>query len=227
MADVAKVREACARLTPPRPDAFRDELWGEIDLRERVAARRRRAFAIATVVVLIAAIAAAGVFALGKATASVVDKTVACAVPVQGGVPVFDVGGGVRGRTYYSNAWHMIPASAGVSIPPQLELVAVQSALEGFILDKNVCEPAQPVPFGHSGLSLDGVYRLGDLPAGPAKRCFAGNRIRIRLRITLSKDGKPVKAVLAVRGREPIAYVTWTPTRIAAYFSSDCRDSPY
>src|SRR4051794_40086062 len=85
----------------PRP-RFREELWELAEQRERSAARRWRALALAAVVVAAAALSGvAGVLAYGRQSAVTIDRTIACPVPIQGGVPEFHLYAVARGKMMF------------------------------------------------------------------------------------------------------------------------------
>lgn len=216
---------------PPRP-RFREELWEKAQARDREVARRWRAAAVVFAVVAIAAVSAAGVFALGSGTARTTDRTVSCPVPIQGGVPVFQLRAGAQARTYYSDAWHDVAGLMLITVGPQMaQLAGVTSAVGGYGLDSNICSTTAPIPLAPSGLPLEAVLTpktsgLGSSMGG--KSCLVGSRITIRLRTIFGSSGAPIAARLAVRtGKRPrpVVYLDWTPRRITAYVSSDCRDA--
>src|SRR6185437_14091707 len=94
---------------PPAHDGFHDELWQRIEMDERTGRRRRRALALLAAGAALAALSAAGVLALGSESGGVVDRTLRCSVPEQGGVNVFNLFARVKGQA---------PAAVGIDSGP-------------------------------------------------------------------------------------------------------------
>jgi hypothetical protein len=218
----------------PRPQ-FREDVFREAESRSRRSARRRRLVLLALAVLgLVSTSTTAGVMALeAESFPKLIDRTISCPVPIQGGVPVFHVTAGARGVDRSRATGKLVDVAASLSVyfmNSQTDWTYVQgvtSARKGFF--PGVQPPCRaektPVALGPSGLPQEGVYlynepRLDD-------RCLSGSRITIRLRANLKK-GAPYTAKLAVRtGKKlrPMVFVDWTPNKVTTYLSPDCAPS--
>jgi hypothetical protein len=216
------------RLAAPRatPD-FAARLEAFVAERERARARRWRRVAIAAVAAALAATAAAGVLAFGG-TAAAVDETFACGpIPVVGGVNEIWVGATTRGVAHYGGAAHPFPGGVSTSIGvQQREMVGVTGSQSAPTIDSLYCSRAPAIRPTRAGLTLDGVYRTGDIPNGPDKGCFTAARITIRLKAQFA-HGKATAAELYIASgarKRPVALLEWTPTKQTAYLAPGCHD---
>ena len=100
---------------------------------------------------------------------------------------------------------------------------------DSFTVDRAVCKTSKrQVPLAPAGLPANPV--VTPTFAGSwgnicviADRASA-NHTLVRVRVTV-KNGVPVRGELAVRDEEtnkPVAYVVWTPTRLASYSLATC-----
>jgi hypothetical protein len=216
----------------PRP-RFREELWERAQEQERSAARRWRLVAIAAVVVAAAAVSgAAGVLAHTEQAAVTVDRTIACPVPVQGGVPVFHLYAQARGKMMFRGKLQTSAAQTLVTVgdngvATRTDYAAVTSFAGGFSMDSRICRAAPRASFDCTGLKKDADYLPNQAGLGGlfGARCFSGTAITIRLRARTSPSGAPVWARLVVRTgkkQRAVAYVDWTPDKVTPYLSGDC-----
>ena len=227
-------------LKAPAPAAdFRGRLFERAEASARTSARRWRLAAIVATVAAIAAATGASVLALGNnafsATATF-DETLSCAVPVRAGIPVLDIGAGPTGWFFDGNG-KRIPHAAQILVGAfgqfgnnsNTTFFAITSARGGYgSTHSPSCKPAAKISLARGALPLFDTIRspnagLGD---GGNASCFTANRITARLHATIVR-GTPVAAQLAVRSgkkQRPIAFIDWTPKRVAVYFSDDCHD---
>jgi hypothetical protein len=216
----------------PRP-RFREELWELAERQERAAARRWRAVALAAVVVAAAALSGvAGVLAYGQQAAVTIDRTIACAVPIQGGVPVFHLYAQARGKMLVKgklqgSAAEALVTSGDNGVAQRTDYAGVTSFAGGFAMDSRTCSPAARTSFDRTGLRKDADYLPDEAGLGGlfGVRCFSGTTITIRLRTRISGSGAPVWARLVVRTgkkQRAVAYVDWTPDKVTPYLSGDC-----
>jgi hypothetical protein len=220
---------------PPGPD-FRERLWERVERRERVVERRWRLTALAAIGVAIAAMSGAGVLALSARETGTIDRTISCPVPIQGGIPVFVLKATARTKELQYGKLAEVAAQLGVAVNQNglgvaIDYAGVTSVAGGFSLNSTDCRPATRIPLAPAGLPKHAVYvRNGPGLTGSfgnGVRCWSGARITIRLRTKITRAGAPVSAELAIRtGKKarPVAFVDWTPDKITAYLSSDCRD---
>jgi hypothetical protein len=205
-------------LRPPEQPHFLEELWERAERAAARSARRWRLTAIATTAVALTAVSAAAIYAFDGAwfTARIVDKTITCSVPDQGGVNLVRVGAGPRG-----NAQYPVPAalavSAGYSGNP-LWYVLLSEARKGYTLDHSLCKPRSRVPLAADGLPALTAQR------GILRECWIAPQMALRLHVKFGSKGKPVAAQLAIRSGKrlrPVAYVSWTPKRVRAFVSKN------
>jgi hypothetical protein len=220
-------------VAPPPRERFREELWERAQQQDRRIARRWRALAIVAMVVAAGALGTAGVLAFGSGPAvanGTYDRTASCPVPIQGGVPAFQLWGGTHARAHYNGAWHAIPAQVAVytGLGSTNQLAAVAEAPGGFGFPSTASVTVARAPLTQAGLPAAEVFVKGDgLGSGNGMTCLSGSRITIRIHATLDSTNTPVAAKVAIRtGKKArsIAYLDWTPKRLVAYVSPDCRN---
>jgi hypothetical protein len=218
-------------VAPPARPGFREDVFRRADAQLRTAARRRRlALRPASGVAAVAA-SAAGVRALEAGGApTLIDRTISCPVPIQGGVPVFHVVAGAR-SVLRTQSGSLLPVAAQLSVLVENQSSVAQSTyLEGVTSAKNGYSPVEPscravhdaVPLVPAGLPKDAVYRRNQTRL--EGRCLSGGRITIHLRAQL-EGGAPYAAKLAVRtGKRlrPLVFVDWTPDKVTTWLSPDC-----
>lgn len=219
-------------VAPPARPGFREELWERAEARERAVARGWRAVAIAAVALAAAALGAAGVLAFGGGTAvatGTYDRTASCPVPVQGGVPAFQLVGDTRLRTFNNGTWQVFPGQILIQVgAQQIELAGLAGSPGGLGFTSTACRSAARVPLTHAGLPPATIVGPGDgLGSRNGLTCLSGSRITVRIRATVDRANAPIAAQVAIRtGKKlrPLAFLDWTPKRIVAYVSPDCRD---
>lgn len=227
-------------LAPPPPRRrFDGEVWDRLEAEQRATARRWRVLAVTAAALALAGTAAAGVLAVGRAGAVVVDRTLTCAAP-HGKVQLFAhvkrpsvyvYEPGLPGRhklvphpaLVELDAGRFVALNAGIVQVVQTTLAgayagAALTQKAGYTVDGSACLPAAPIPLVASGLRPAGasVYR----------ECPAAGTATFRIRIALSKSGLPASAKLAVRAgktRRPVAYVEWTPSHVRAWLARGCQ----
>jgi hypothetical protein len=205
---------------PSAHDGFRDELWQRIEKDERTRRRRRRALGLLAAGAALAALSAAGVLALGSESGGVVDRTLRCPVPEQGGVNVFNLFARVKGQE---------PAAVGIDAGPLLSPLAAAGSFykDGSVFDHTACAPTRSIPATRSGIPLADTFR-GAQGAGGTRECWVATTITVRLRVKIARGGVPTSAQLAVRSgarQRPVAFVDWTPTLIHVYVTPACHAS--
>jgi hypothetical protein len=205
---------------PERPEFF-EELWKQAELRERASARRWRRGTAALTVVVVGAASAAGVLAFGRGS-NVLDRTLRCTVEPHGGLPYLNLiadptmPGTASGTTF--------PASLSLTTGDNTQLFAFDTAHSGLVLDNSSCHPARTFALSRAGLPSSGVFKGGQ-SLGFNFACRLPGPVVFRLRVVRDHAGTPTNATLAVRlGKHsrPIAYVLWTPKRVAAYATTRC-----
>jgi hypothetical protein len=220
-------------VAPPSREGFREELWERAEQQERRAARRWRPVAIAALVVAAAAISGAGVLARGGQASVTIDRTIACPVPIRGGVPVFHLFAQARGKYLFQgkltgSAAQLAVGTTAPGLSSREDFVSVTSFRGGFGIDQQRCHAASQIALERSGLPKDADY----LPNQPGvggmfgATCLSASTITVRLRTRIAASGAPVWAKLAVRSGKklrPIVYVDWTPDKVTTYLSPDCR----
>ena len=222
MREAELLLEAAEPHTEPASEPFFEQLWREAERRQRLAARRWRRACIALAAVAAGAVAAAGVFASRVDGAAVVDQTWSCPVtPTVTGVPRVELHGSVD--TPRTTAFFRMTVMPDASMEfHELTQLAFFHRPESLAFDSHRCRrtnasvpltPARLVP--NSVVTTTFVGAFGAL-------CATGSSIDFHVRATLS-HGTPTHARIAIRsGRKPVAYVDWSPTRIATYFETRC-----
>jgi hypothetical protein len=216
------VRDALERLPVPaeQPEFF-DDLWKEAERRERASARRWRRGTAVLAVVVVGAASAAGVLAFGR-DSNVIDRTLRCVVKPHGGLPYLNliadptIPGTAPGTTF--------PASMSLITGDNAQLFAFDTAHSGLVLDNSSCHPAKAFTLARAGLPSSGVFKGGQ-SLGFNFACHLAGPVVFRLRVVRDRAGTPTSAAVAVRlGKQsrPIAYVLWTPKRVAAYATGRC-----
>jgi hypothetical protein len=216
---------------PPRP-GFRDELFERAELHERRAARRWRSIAIAAIAAALAAASAAGVMAFEsgrQAFTGTYDRTMSCAVSIQGGVPVARLAAHSSYTTVSFGRTYRTVALAGLQDSLGNSLGTIADARQGYGFASNgVCVKAAAVPLTHGKLALYDVFRPGDSGLGSmdnGARCLVGSKIRVRVHAVVRKD-LPASGQLSVwtgaKKLRQVAFVDWQPKRVALYMSDDC-----
>jgi hypothetical protein len=216
------VRDALERLpVPPEQPEFFDEPWKQAELRERASARRWRRGTVVLVVVVIGAASAAGVLAFTRGS-NVLDRTLRCAVEPHGGLPYLNliadptIPGTAPGTTF--------PASMSLITGDNTQLFAFDTAHSGLVLDSSSCHPAKTIVLARASLPSSGIFKGGQ-SLGFKFACNLPGPVVFRLRVARDHAGTPTSATVAVRlGKQsrPIAYVVWTPKRVAAYATVRC-----
>jgi hypothetical protein len=223
-------------VAPPAAPDFRERLWERVAERERRETRRRRTVAAVAAVAAAAALTTTGVLALGHRTATVAAKTYdatrSCTVTIQGGVPVVRLQAHATYRFYQNNQWFTFPANASLLTKEGVGLGGLGNASRGYGSgDPGFCRPAPQIPLTHVGLPLEGVYKAGEAGIGSmdnGAQCLVGAHIAVRVHAVVGRNDRPTSGALAVRtGKKlrPVAYVEWTPKRVAVYMSDDCSYS--
>jgi hypothetical protein len=216
---------------PPAPD-FRERLWERAAERDRVVARRWRAAAIAAIAVAVGALSAASVFAFGSAGAAgarTFDETRSCPVAVQGGIPVAMLSAHARLTERNNGQMFTMVGFAGLMDHNGHTLGAVGDAAHGYGWPDQMCTKTKSIPLARGGLPLYGVFKQGERGLGSfdnGAACWVGTRVSVRVHAVLDGNDKPTSGTLALRSGKklrPIAYVEWTPRRVAVYFGDDCH----
>ena len=172
---------------------------------------------------------------LAPLTASLlIDRTVACRVPVQAGVPIVTVKAApvstfiaTDGKRGFLNALLFLDVGDR-GFGGGATLVGVANVRNGYAAPSaDWCKPAARIPLAVSGIPAEGVYRSYSqgLGQGQGARCMSGATITVRLRATIL-NGVAVAAQLAIRtGKKlrPIAFVDWTPKKVSTYLTDDCQ----
>jgi hypothetical protein len=210
------VRRELERLAvPPEDPEFFASLRVRIRERELASARRWRRASIALAAVAVAAVAAAALVATARGGGAVLDRTLSCAVPDDGGVA------GV-----VLDAWPPTPGgqAAGLRLGGDAELLGFASSVTGFVLDGSRCRSSSAdVPLDAPSLPSVGVFGAGYTTLHA--RCFPSGRLLVRIRLALDGEGRPHRATLALRGSadgRPLAVVRWSPDLVQAWASADC-----
>ncbi|MEP6812703.1 MAG: hypothetical protein ABI990_06925 [Actinomycetota bacterium] len=220
-------------VAPLTRERFRAELYERAEQLERRSARRWRVVAIGAIAVAVAAVSGAGVLAhVGQASVTI-DRTIACPVPIQGGVPVFSLFAQARrtylsGGTMQSDAAQLIVAVNANGVASRSDYAAVTSARGGFGMDSRICHSASKVPLERSGLPKYFDFLKNQAPLGgiSGARCLSGSGITLRLRTQIAASGAPQAATLVVRSGKklrPLAYVDWKPDKVSVYLSPACH----
>jgi hypothetical protein len=109
-------------------------------------------------------------------------------------------------------------------------LGAIGDASQGYGWPDAMCTKTAPIPLARSGLPLYAVYKTGERGLGSfdnGAACWVATRVAVRLHVTIGKNARPTAGQLALRSGKklrPIAFVDWTPKRVAVYFSDDCHE---
>jgi hypothetical protein len=219
-------------VAPPARERFREELWERAQLQDRRVARRWRALAIAAMVIAAGALGTAGVLAFSSgAGATTYDRTLSCPMAVQGGVPVARLSAHAR-YSFFNNGqnFSMVAFTGVVDKNGQgyAGLGAVRGSY-GFAMP-SLCTATKSVPLGPSGLPLYDVYTSGQAGLGAmdsGAQCFVGARTTMRVHATIGRNDTPVSGQLALwtgkKKPHPVAFVQWTPKRVAVYLSDACH----
>lgn len=207
------VRRELERLSlPPEDPEFFDRLRSGLRERDRTSVRRWRAATVTLAAVAAAAVAAAAV-ATARGGGAVLDRTLSC-----------KPAGDVPGVTF--DAWPESPSSAraGVQIGSGAGLVRFESGVAGFVLDGARCRATgADVPFSRGSLSSVSALSIGYTPF--RARCFPAGRLLVRVRLALDGEGRPRRAVVALRAAadgRPLALVRWQPDLVQARTGADC-----
>jgi hypothetical protein len=221
-------------VAPEARPRFREELWERAQLQDRRVARRWRALAIAAMVLAAGALSTAGVLAFssgdGAAGATTYDRTLSCPMAVQGGVPVARLSAHAR-YSFFNNGqnFSMVAFTGVVDKNGQgyAALGAVRASY-GFAMP-SLCTPAKAVTLRPSGLPLYDVYTNGQPGLGATDngaQCFVGGRATMRVHANIGRNDTPVSGQIALwtgKKLHPVAFVQWTPKRVAVYLSDDCH----
>lgn len=221
-------------VAPPARERFREELWERAQLQDRRVARRWRGLAIAAMVIAAGALSTAGVLAFssgsGAAGATTYDRTLSCPMAVQGGVPVARLSAHAR-YSFFNNGqnFSMVAFTGVVDKNGQgyAGLGAVRASY-GFAMP-SLCIAAKALPLRPSGLPLYDVYTNGQAGLGAmdsGAQCFVGARATMRVHANIGRNDTPVSGQLALwtgKKLHPVAFVQWTPKRVAVYLSDDCH----
>lgn len=228
--ELRDVLEQIAAQAPPPGEDFDEELWERVRARERSTRRRWRVATVAAASA-VAAVGAAGVFALrGVPAGTTVDKTVSCRLITPLSSSVFTVEAAIVGRYGGGPAvigpGYVLYAGAGKAIIPTVGAKPVKT---GYYVDNACASSRTRVALSPSGLRSLGVFSAaGNADMGENCSVASNSTIAIRLRVVLSKPGVVASAQLAIRGGKrphPIAFVSWTPTRFRAYAAAGCQQS--
>jgi hypothetical protein len=216
------VREALERLpVPPEPPAFFKELWKEAELRERAAARRWRRASAVLAVVVVGAATAAGVLAFGR-DSNVLDRTLRCSVEPRGGLPHLEL---IADPTIQGTApGTSFPAGASLTTGENTQLFAFDTTHSGVVLNSSSCSATKTIALARIRLPSSEVFKGGG-GMGFNFSCYLPGPVVFRLHVVRDRAGTPTAATLAVRiGKRsrPIAFVVWTPKRVAAYANAKC-----
>lgn len=231
--EVRWLQERLRRLVaPPAPPGFRDEVWERFQAADKASARRWRRTSIVLAAVAAAAIAAASVLAATRAsvlTNGVIDETLSCQARVLAQRPSIQVGGNViTAKTPVASVDLLTvyrKTAQGLLVPQ----VAFASTPNSFTVDRTVCRTSKRrVPLAPAGLPANAVVTptfagsWGNICV-TADRANA-DRVLVHVRVTVV-HGIPSRGELAVRNEEtgkPVAYVVWTPTRLASFSLATC-----
>jgi hypothetical protein len=201
------VRDRLERLEPPPAGArFEEELWERVAAREAALTRRWRRASIGLALVAAAAVAAA----------ATIDRTLSCRLQATDGIPAFAV-----------EAWPVGPTlqrpSVRLTTGRGSRLLDVEHGTNGFTLDSSSCRGSgTSVSLGRDGLDSAGAHGPGD--GGLRLRCFLSSRVLVRLRLSLDEEGRPHRAVVAIRSTAGrlLALVQWTPGLVLGYAAGTC-----
>jgi hypothetical protein len=207
-------RRALERLSvPPEDPEFFPRLRGRLLERDRTSARRWRAASLALAAVAAVALAAVGAVATARGGGAVLDRTLSCAADgVVPGIPL--------------EAWPAGGSSgAGLRVggAPD-ELLGWSSTVTGLVLDGARCRgTSAAVPFDERGLPF--AFAHADPYSRYEGRCFPTGRLLVRLRLSLDREGRPHRAVIALRsgadGR-PLALLRWQPDLVQVASAAAC-----
>jgi hypothetical protein len=222
-------------VAPPPRERFREELWERAQLHDRRVARRWRALAIVAAALAGAALGAAGVLAFGQGEkltgATTYDRTLSCPMAIQGGVPVARLSAHPRYSFFNNGQNFTMVAYTGVmdkNGQGYAGLGAVRGSY-GFAMP-SLCTAAKRVPLDPAGLPLYDVYTSGQAGLGAmdnGAQCLVGARATMRVYASIGRNDTPVSGRLALwtgaKKPRPVAFVQWTPKRVAVYMSDDCH----
>jgi hypothetical protein len=217
---------------PPAPD-FRERLWERAAERDRVVARRWRGVAFVSLALAAAAVSAASVFAFGAGesvgVARTFDETRSCPVAVQGGIPVAMLSAHSTLTERNNGQMFTMVGMAGLMDHNGHGLGAVSGAPRGYGFPDGMCTKTKPIALARAGLPLYGVYKPGERGLGSfdnGAACWVGARITVRVHAVVDAKDRATSGTIALRSGKklrPIAYVEWTPKRVAVYFGDDCH----
>lgn len=213
-----EIGRALERLAvPPEDPAFFTELRGRLRELDRASARRWRRAAVALAAVAAAAVAAVVAVATARGGGAVLDRTLTCTVA--GPVPGVSL-----------EAWPQTPGGgpAGLRLGDAgARLLGFASSVTGFVLDGARCRgTATAVPLQQDTLPTVVAYSSGY--ERYVARCFPAGRLLLRIRLALGGDGRPRRAVVALRAASdgrPLALVRWQPGLVQASAGRDCPSS--
>jgi hypothetical protein len=219
---MADLRGTLERIVPPPTSVgFHDRLAARIRSSERAVSRRWRRISAVLAVATIAATTAAAVLAFGR-DSNVLDRTLRCPVQPHGGLPYLSL---IADPTMPGTApGTSFPASVSLTTGDNKQLFAFDTAHSGLVLDNSSCHAARTFALARAGLPSSGVFKGGQ-SVGFNFNCYLAGPVVFRLRVVRDRSGTPTNATLAVRiGKHsrPIAYVVWTPKRVAAYATARC-----
>ncbi len=178
-----------------------------------------------------AAIAAASVLAATRTsvlTNGVIDETLSCQARVLAQRPSIQVGGNViTAKTPVASVdLPTVYRKAQGLLVPQ---VAFASTPNSFTVDRTVCRTSKRrVPLAPAGLPANAVV-TPTFAGSWGNICVMADRanadqVLVHVRVTVV-HGIPSRGELAVRNEEtgkPVAYVVWTPTRLASFSLATC-----
>jgi hypothetical protein len=215
--------EATEQHVHPAAPAFFDAFWREAEQRQRHAARRWRAAALALAAVAAAATSAAGVMASrGQAAAAAIDRTWKCtpAVGDFAGHPTIGIHASPktpRADPFFQLSTRQSAENSGSELGvPALHFDTSSTTVT---TDPQLCKQVRAKPaFSRRGLVEDNVYTSTFL-GGLSGACRTPTAVLIRAHITFAQHGAASAEVIVVTApkQRPIAYFTWTRHRIAVW----------
>jgi hypothetical protein len=232
------IRAALERMpVPPESPAFFDDLWEAAQARERAAARRWRRISLALALVAAAAISSAAVLAAAPSSASTaVDVRGVCVAQEQGGIPAFIVGAFVGGPRrggppakkpppgFHVDPTVWITTTQGF-VPNTAPVFSLNSVFSGYQLDRRACPPtSMAIVLSHRGLGNPVHLDAENLRL--VRRCLGPAHFAFRVRITNDRSGIPIRVQMAVvnaRTAKPLAYLTWSPSRVDGWSADSCE----
>jgi len=158
------------------------------------------------------------------------DRTMTCAIPIQGGVPVVRL----QAHSSYSTVtfWkkYSLVSNVGLLDAQGHSVGGVGAARQGYGFSTGgQCKPAARVPLAASGLPLYDVYKPGDAGLGSMDNgamCLVGGHVRVRVHAVVRNDLPQSGRLTLWTGTKklrPVVFVDWAPKRVAVYMSDDCH----